>query len=122
MSVRGIRGATTASANTRDAILQATRELLQTLERANHLNIEDVASIHFTVTRDLDAVFPASAARTLGWNRVALLDSMAPAVPNDVPRCIRVLIQWNTDRKADEIQHVYLHDAALLRPDFRVGG
>jgi chorismate mutase len=122
VSVRGIRGATTARANTRDAILEATRELLQKLMRANALNPEDIASIYFTMTRDLDAAFPASAARALGWNHVALFDAQAPVVSDDLPRCIRVLIHWNTDRKATEIRHVYLREATQLRPDFKLEG
>jgi len=117
MPLRGIRGATTASANTRQAILEATRELLDALIRANDLHAEDIASVYFTVTPDLDAAFPASAARSLGWNDVALLDAQAPHVAGDVPRCIRVLIHWNTHRTAGEIRHVYLHDARGLRPD-----
>ncbi len=121
MTLRGIRGATTARANTRDAIHDATRELLEMLVRANCLKPEDIASVHFTLTQDLDAAFPASAARSLGWNWVALLDAQAPPVPHDLPRCIRVLIHWNTDRRSDQIQHVYLHDAAQLRPDLQVG-
>jgi chorismate mutase len=122
VTVRGIRGATTALANTRDAIHDATRELLEMLARANGLNPEDIASIHFTMTHDLDAAFPASAARSLGWNQVALFDAQAPPVPHDLARCIRVLIHWNTDRRSNQIQHVYLREAAQLRPDLQVGG
>ncbi len=122
MPVRGIRGATTARANTREAILEATRELLQMLIRANDFKPDDIASVYFTMTRDLDAVFPAAAARTLGWNHVALFDAQAPAVSDDLARCIRVLIHWNTDRKANEIRHVYLHEATQLRPDLKLEG
>ena len=122
MAVRGIRGATTASANTREAILSATRELLETLVRANNLRAEDIASVYFTMTSDLDAAFPAAVVRSLGWNHVALLDAQAPRVTNDVPRCIRVLIHWNTDREENGIQHIYLHDARQLRPDRMSGG
>jgi chorismate mutase len=117
MSLRGIRGATTARENTRDAILDATRELLDALVQANNLSAADIASVYFTVTSDLDAAFPAAAARSLGWNEVALLDAQAPRVINDVPRCIRVLIHWNTVRTDYEIRHVYLHGARGLRPD-----
>ncbi len=122
MSVRGIRGATTARANTHDAIVDATRELLQMLVHANNLDPEDIASAYFTMTHDLNAAFPASAARTLGWSHVALFDAQAPTVPSDLPRCIRVLIHWNTDRKSNQIRHVYLHDASQLRPDLNLGG
>ena len=117
MPVRGIRGATTANANTREAILDATRELLDAIVRANHLDVNDIASVYFTMTPDLDAAFPARAARDLGWNNAALLDAQAPRVSGDLPRCIRVLIHWNTDRAATEIAHVYLRDAQKLRPD-----
>ena len=117
MPLRGIRGATTASANTREAILDAVCELLDALVRANDLAQADVASIYFTVTPDLDAAFPAAAARWMGWNDVALLDAQAPRVPGDMPRCIRVLIHWNTQHAQSEIRHVYLRDARTLRPD-----
>jgi chorismate mutase len=116
MPLRGIRGATTASANTRDAILDATRELLDALVRANDLRADDIASIYFTMTPDLDAAFPAAAVRGLGWQAVAALDAQAPRVINDLPRCIRVLIHWDTGGTRD-IRHVYLRDAQALRPD-----
>ena len=117
MPIRGIRGATTADANTRDAILDATRELLTALVAANDLRADEIVSVIFTMTPDLDAAFPASAARSLGWTDVALLDARAPRVVNDVPRCIRVLIHWNTARTQSEVQHVYLRAARVLRPD-----
>jgi chorismate mutase len=117
MALRGIRGATVASANTREAILDATRELLDAMVRANDLSAADIASVLFTTTPDLDAAFPARAARDLGWSDAALLDAQAPAVAGDLPRCIRVLIHWNTARAAHEIQHIYLRGAQQLRPD-----
>jgi chorismate mutase len=115
--MRGIRGATTVSANDRDSILQATRELLTALVEANRVDVADIASIIFTMTTDLDAAFPARAARELGWNDVALLDAQAPRVCDGLARCIRVLIHWNTERAANQVQHVYLHEARQLRPD-----
>ena len=117
MTLRGIRGATTANANTREAILDATRELLEAMVRANDLRVTDIASVYFTMTPDLDAAFPAAAARLMGWDDIALLDAQAPRVPGDVPRCIRVLIHWNAGQASDEIRHVYLHSARGLRPD-----
>ncbi len=117
MVVHGIRGATTASANTREAIVEATRELLEAIVRENHLQVRDVASAWFTVTPDLDAAFPASAARALGWTETALLDAQAPRVTGDLPRCIRVLIHWNTPEGVRQVRHVYLRDARQLRPD-----
>ncbi|MER3513990.1 MAG: chorismate mutase [Chloroflexota bacterium] len=117
MPVHGIRGATTAHANTRAAILAATQELLAALIAANSLRAADIASIFFTITPDLDAAFPAMAVRALGWNHVAVLDAQAPPVPGDVPRCIRVLIHWNSDQVDPQVRHVYLRDARRLRPD-----
>lgn len=117
MPVRGIRGATTAPANTRAAILEATHELLTAIIRLNQLRAAEIASVIFTMTPDLDAVFPASAARALGWNDIALLDAQAPRVRNDLARCIRVLIHWNTERAANQIQHIYLREARQLRSD-----
>jgi chorismate mutase len=118
MPVRGIRGATTAPANTREAILAATRELLDVLIRANPIHPADVASIIFTTTADLDAAFPAAAAREMGWTDTPLLDAQAPRVPNDVARCIRVLVHWNTDCAREDLCHVYMHGASHLRPDW----
>ncbi|MFN8482512.1 MAG: chorismate mutase [Anaerolineae bacterium] len=114
---RGVRGATVAAENTREAILEATRELLLHLTAANDLQPDDVASVIFSVTPDLTAEFPAVAARQLGWNDVALLDTIELDVPGALKRCIRVLIHWNTTRTAQEIVHVYLREAERLRPD-----
>ena len=114
---RGVRGATVAAENTREAILEATQELLLHLTAANDLQPDDVASVIFSVTPDLTAEFPAVAARQLGWNDVALLDTIELDVPGALKRCIRVLIHWNTTRTAQEIVHVYLREAERLRPD-----
>ena len=113
---RGIRGATTVESDSADAILAATRELLTRIVEANGLAVKDVASAFFTVTSDLTAAFPAQAARGLGWQHVALLDAQEIPVPDSLPRCIRVLIHWNTDKPQAEIRHVYLRGAASLRP------
>ncbi len=117
MTVRGVRGATIAAANTREAILAATHELLTALIQANDLREPDIASVFFTATPDLNAAFPARAVRELGWTDVALLDAQALRVDGDLPRCIRVLIHWNTERTISELKHVYLHEARNLRPD-----
>lgn len=114
---RGIRGATTAPENTREAILDATRELLSLMIQANDLQRDDIASVFFSTTPDLDAEFPAVAARQLGWLDIALLCAHEMAVPGSLLRCIRVLIHWNTARRADEIIHVYTRDAWVLRPE-----
>lgn len=117
MPCRGVRGATTADDNSSEAILKATREMLALVIRQNGIKPEDVASAIFTVTNDLDAEFPALAARQLGWLDVALLCGYEVSVPGSLRRCVRVLIMWNTEKAADEIVHVYIKDAARLRPD-----
>lgn len=117
MPCRGVRGATTADANTRDDILRATRELLALMIRQNEILAEDVASAVFSTTRDLDAEFPAQAARQLGWLDVAMICDHELDVPGSLRHCIRVLLHWNTDRPLNDIVHVYLKDASVLRPD-----
>ncbi|GAB4144822.1 MAG: chorismate mutase [Candidatus Promineifilaceae bacterium] len=117
---RGVRGATVAAENSKEAILAATRELLYVMIRANGIQSEDVASVYFTTTRDLNATYPALAARQLGWYDVALLCGHEMEVLDGLPGCIRVLIHWNTQRAQSEIVHVYLHEAQSLRPDRQV--
>jgi chorismate mutase len=116
-SCRGVRGATTADANEREAILEATRELLQRLVARNQLAAEDVAAAFFTVSDDLNAEYPALAARQLGWTETALMCAREIPVPTTrVQRCIRVLMLINTEKRASEIVHVYLRGAVALRP------
>jgi len=115
---RGIRGATTVEHNDREEILAATTELLELLISHNDLRPEDVASAIFTVTDDLDAEFPALAARFLGWTEVALICTREIPVPGSLERCIRILLHVNTTRSAAEIQHVYIRKAVNLRPTF----
>jgi chorismate mutase len=117
MMCRGVRGATTADANTEDALLEATRELLTQLVEANGIDPADVASVYFTATPDLQAAFPAKAARQLGWLDTALMCAQEMAVPGQPARCVRVLIHWNTERPQAAIEHVYLRGATVLRPD-----
>ena len=117
MHLCGIRGATVAAADTPEAIRSATRELLLALIAANSLEADDLASVIFSVTPDLTAEVPARAARELGWDETALMCFAEMAVPGGLPRCIRVLIHWNTEKWPDEIRHVYLHAAVQLRPD-----
>ena len=117
MPCRGVRGATTADANTSDAILEATRELLALMIHSNQIEPDDVASAIFTTTPDLNAEFPALAARQLGWADVALLCGHEMAVPGALAHCIRILIHWNTEKPAREIQHIYINGAVNLRPD-----
>ena len=113
----GIRGATTAEANTREAILEATNELLLLLIEANDLQSSDIASAIFTTTPDLNAEFPAIAARRLGWHDVALMCGHEMHVPGALPLCIRVLVHWNTPKMQSEIKHIYIRGAKNLRPD-----
>ncbi len=120
MYCRGIRGATTVERNDRDEILAATTELLELLVRHNELEIEDIASAIFTVTEDLDAEFPALAARSIGWNETALICTREIPVPASLGNCIRVLLHVNTTRSAAEMQHIYIRGAVGLRPTFSV--
>ena len=112
---RGIRGATTADANTDEAIYSATRDMLQELINLNDINQEQVAAAYFTVTSDLDAAFPAAAARQLGWNNVALMCSTEIPVPDSMGRCIRVMILYNTETSQEDIVNVYLKGTDVLR-------
>lgn len=117
MLVRGFRGATTADANTREAILDATAELLEALIRANDIQHDHVASIIFTTTPDLNAEFPAVAARAAGWTDVALMCGHEMGVPGSLARCVRILMHVNTELGLDQVKHVYLRGARALRPD-----
>lgn len=114
---RGVRGATTATKNTREAILEATREMLYIMVRVNNIKPDDVASIYFTTTVDLNAEYPALAARQLGYYDTALLCGHEMQIPDGLPMCIRVLLHWNTTLSAKDIIHVYLRGAKSLRPD-----
>jgi len=114
---RGVRGATSVTENTKEAILEATREMLYIMIRANEMHPDDVASAYFTTTVDLNATYPALAARQMGWYEVALLCGHEMQVPEGLCRCIRVLVHWNTTRRPKDIVHVYLREAKGLRPD-----
>ena len=123
MQCRGIRGATTVESNSREAILDAARELLRELIRQNDVRKEDVASAYFTTTPDLNAEFPAVTARNdFGWTNVALMCGHEMAVPGSLPMCLRVMLLVNTERSQDEVNHVYLRGAAVLRPDLAPAG
>ncbi|HHX65647.1 MAG TPA: chorismate mutase [Chloroflexi bacterium] len=117
MVVRGVRGATTVAANTAEEILTATRALLEEMVAANGIASDDLAAAFFTVTDDLNAAFPARAAREMGWQHVPLMDMREIAVPDSLPRCIRVLLLWNTRREQADIVHLYQGGAKTLRPD-----
>lgn len=117
MVCRGIRGAITVASDERELVLQATRELLAFMIRLNGVQSEDVASATFTTTHDIHSVFPALAARQLGWLEVPLLCGHEMTVEGALPLCVRILIHWNTDKAQSDIQHVYLRGATSLRPD-----
>ena len=121
MPVRGIRGATTAAANEAGAIVEATAELLQELVTLNDIDREEVAFAYFTTTRDLDAEFPALAARQMGWLEVPLLCGHDMEVrqpnPRGVALCIRILLLYNTPRPQREMRHAYLRGASAIKED-----
>ena len=114
---RGVRGATTVESNDRDEILTATRQLLAMMIRLNEIQATDVASAIFSCTHDLNAEFPALAARQLGWLDVPLICTHEVNVPGSPPCCIRILLHWNTTKPQNDIQHVYIKGATKLRPD-----
>jgi chorismate mutase len=118
MPVRGIRGAISVEADQAELVLEATREMLEAILQANpSLHPDDIASITFTVTMDLNSVHPARAAREMGWGQVPLLCGLEIPVPGGLPQCIRVLLHWNTELLQSEIRHMYLRKASVLRPD-----
>lgn len=117
MYVRGIRGATTVEENSAELIKAATQELLQVIVKENSLSLEDIVSAIFTVTPDLNADFPASSAREIGWETVPLLCATEIPVPGAIALCIRVLLHVNTTLSQMEIKHVYLNRAVALRKD-----
>jgi len=116
--LRGIRGAITVEYDIESEVISATEELLEKILEVNpSLHSDDIASILFTVTEDIRSVHPAKAARKLGWTTVPLLCSTEIPVSNSLTKCIRALIHWNTDLRQNEIKHVYLREAIILRPD-----
>ena len=118
MTTRGVRGATTIEFDSKDNVLSATKELLEMILRANiDLETRDIASAIFTVTDDIVSAYPALAARQMGWDSVPMMCAQEIPVDGSLPLCIRVLIHWNTDKSQNEISHVYLRDAVILRPD-----
>ena len=119
--LRGIRGATTVDANTKEAILQAATELLTSIIEANDIQRDDVASVFFSTTTDLNAEFPAVAARQLGWTDVALMCGHEMYVPGSLPMCLRILMHVNTPKAQDEMRFVYLRGARALRQDLAGG-
>jgi chorismate mutase len=118
MTMRGIRGAITVTADQPEVILSATREMLEAILQTNSgLDTEDIASALFTMTDDLSSVYPAVAARQMGWGSVPMMCAREIPVQGSLPRCVRVLVQWNTELAQAAIKHVYLREAVSLRPD-----
>lgn len=117
MAVRGIRGAITAAANSSAAIVSASERLLVAMVEANAVEATDIAAVFFTTTEDLDAEFPAAAARALGWSKVPLLCGHEMAVRGRLAQCIRILMLVNTGATQAAIRHIYLEGATALRPD-----
>lgn len=117
MYVRALRGATTANENSKEEIFSAATEMFEEIISKNDIKPEDIASIVFTMTDDLDAAFPAAAIRRMGITDVPLLDVAQPAVKGALQKCIRVLIHFNTEKENTQLKHVYLRGATVLRPD-----
>ncbi len=120
-AVRGVRGATTVRANEARAIYEGTLELLRTIRELNGVEPPDIGYVWFTVTPDLDAAFPADAARVgMGWTDVPLICGREIPVPGALAMCVRVLLAWNTDRAQKDVRHAFLHGARALRPAWAV--
>ncbi|MFL2761358.1 MAG: chorismate mutase [Dehalococcoidia bacterium] len=114
--ILGIRGATTATENTSEAILNATEELLQSIVEVNQISLNEIAAVFLTATKDLNAAFPATAARVrLSWDNIALMDGPHMDVPGSQPRCIRALILVNSSKNHTNIENIYLHEARNLK-------
>ena len=117
MRVQGIRGANTVEYNTADAIIKATTDLLEEIVQSNAIETDDIASIFFSTSPDLNAEFPAVAARRLGLTNIALFCSQEIGVPGSLPMCVRILMHVNTHKRANEVTHIYMGGARVLRPD-----
>ncbi|HEY1407286.1 MAG TPA: chorismate mutase [Spirochaetota bacterium] len=122
MALRGIRGAITVDENNSRAIAAATREMLSEIIEKNNLTVDDIASVYFSATEDIDAAYPAVAAREIGFSLVPLFCVQEMKVIGSLPRCIRALVHVNTERTPSEIHHVYLRGASSLRPDLSHDG
>jgi chorismate mutase len=117
MVCRGVRGAISVEKNEVETILTATRQLLEEMIQKNGIKQEDVASVFFTCTKELNTVYPARAARDLGWTSTSLMCMQEMDVAGSLEKCIRILIHWNTDKSQEEIKHIYMGEATKLRPD-----
>jgi chorismate mutase len=117
MMMRGVRGAICASANSREAIFEATRKLLLQMFAKNDIEVENIAAVFITATKDLDADYPAYVMRDMGLRLVPLMCGIEIDVPDALQRVIRIMIMYNTDKSQEQIRHLYVGDAARLRPD-----
>src|SRR3984885_345700 len=117
LMVRGVRGATTVDVDTAAQVTERSQELILRLMERNDLTEEDFVSVLFTATADVTSIFPATAIREIGFGAVPLLCAAEIAVPGSMPLCIRVLLHVSTTRSREEIHHVYLHGAQVLRDD-----
>ena len=118
MPIRGVRGAITVDEDDPQLVLEVTRQLILAILEANPtMQPDDLASVIFTTTEDLQSAFPANAARQLGWDLTPMLCAREIPVPGSMPRCIRLLLHWNTTLSQAEVHHVYLREAVALRPD-----
>jgi len=122
LKLRGIRGAIALKENSGECILDATKELLSKMLEENQVDIDDIASIFFTATDDLNAEFPAYAARQMGLSKVPLLCAREMHVPSGMESLIRILIHVNTEKTQEQIKHQYLGETAHLRPDLNERG
>lgn len=114
---RSIRGATTVIRDTRENVIDAVKELLLEMLQANDVNAENIVNIMFTVTGDIRSVFPAVAAREIGLVDVPLIDCQQMECENSLKFCVRVMLTYNTDKELNDVKHVYLRGAEVLRPD-----
>lgn len=115
--IRGVRGAITVEKNDKEVIFSAVQELLTQLVEKNQIGLEDIGAAIFSATPDLNAAFPAAAARKIGWESVPLFGTQELDVENGLEKCVRVLLLLNTDKKQCEMAHVYLGGSSRLRPD-----
>lgn len=122
MPLRGVRGAVSVPHDDKETIWRCTTEMVRAAMERNGIQASDIAAILFSITPDITAAFPATAARQMGLDRVPLLDFASPAIAGAMTRVIRMMILWNTSVSQDRIQHVYLGEAARLRPDLSMEG
>lgn len=115
---RGIRGATTVKENNEQEILSHTRNLIKEMALKNEIDPSSISHVFISVTKDINATFPAQALRQIeGWTYVPVMCMSEIDVPNSLEKCIRVMMVVQTDKEQSEVQHVFHHNAVKLRPD-----